>query len=171
MKFYQSGRSMVEMLGVLAIIGVLSVGAIAGYSKAMMKYKLNKQAEQISTLLNNALFYAGEFQVQSSASIVPYLIKLNAVPKEMIYGTTTAPALYDALHTRIGITWSKSTSMSVYNMAISMTDSDNGMDGCRNIINTILGVGLFYLKYYIFYRYFSAALKTMHRIIPASFAY
>ena len=46
------GRSMVEMLGVLAIIGVLSVGAIAGYSKAMMKYKLNKQAEQISWLLN-----------------------------------------------------------------------------------------------------------------------
>ena len=50
MKFYQSGRSMVEMLGVLAIIGVLSVGAIAGYSKAMMKYKLNKQAEQLNQL-------------------------------------------------------------------------------------------------------------------------
>ncbi len=32
-----TGRSMVEMLGVLAIIGVLSVGAIAGYSKAMIK--------------------------------------------------------------------------------------------------------------------------------------
>ena len=31
MKFYQSGRSMVEMLGVLAIIGVLSVGAISGH--------------------------------------------------------------------------------------------------------------------------------------------
>ena len=39
-----TGRSMVEMLGVLAIIGVLSVGAIAGYNKAMTKYKLNKQA-------------------------------------------------------------------------------------------------------------------------------
>ena len=39
-----AGRSMVEMLGVLAIIGVLSVEAIAGYSKAMTKYKLNKQA-------------------------------------------------------------------------------------------------------------------------------
>ena len=39
-----AGRSMVEMLGVLAIIGVLSVGAIAGYGKAMTKYKLNKQA-------------------------------------------------------------------------------------------------------------------------------
>ena len=33
----QNGRSMIEMLGVLAIIGVLSVGGIAGYSKAMMK--------------------------------------------------------------------------------------------------------------------------------------
>ena len=41
-----SGRSMVEMLGVLAIIGVLSVGAMSGYSKAMMKYKLNKQIGQ-----------------------------------------------------------------------------------------------------------------------------
>ena len=51
----QSGRSMVEKLGVLAIIGVLSVGAIAGYSKAMMKYKLNKQAEEFSFLLNEAI--------------------------------------------------------------------------------------------------------------------
>ena len=31
------GRSMIEMLGVLAIVGVLSVGGIAGYSKAMEK--------------------------------------------------------------------------------------------------------------------------------------
>ena len=28
----ESGRCMIEMLGVLAIIGVLSVGGIAGYS-------------------------------------------------------------------------------------------------------------------------------------------
>lgn len=37
-----NGRSMVEMLGVLAIIGVLSIGGIAGYSKAMEKLKWNK---------------------------------------------------------------------------------------------------------------------------------
>ena len=42
MKDNQFGRSMVEMLGVLAIIGVLSVGSISGYSMAMKKYKLNK---------------------------------------------------------------------------------------------------------------------------------
>ena len=35
----QTGRSMVEMLDVLAIIGVLSVGGIAGYRIAMEKWK------------------------------------------------------------------------------------------------------------------------------------
>ena len=52
----ESGRSMLEMLGVLAIIGVLSVGAMAGYSKAMMQHKLNKNSEEISYLLATALF-------------------------------------------------------------------------------------------------------------------
>ena len=37
----QSGRSMVEMLGVLAVIGVLSIGGIAGYSYGMDKYRAN----------------------------------------------------------------------------------------------------------------------------------
>ncbi len=40
-KNVENGRSMVEMLGTLAIIGVLSVGAIAGYSYAMDKYRAN----------------------------------------------------------------------------------------------------------------------------------
>ncbi len=40
----ENGRSMVEMLGVLAIIGVLSVGGIAGYTMAMNKYKANEIA-------------------------------------------------------------------------------------------------------------------------------
>ena len=41
-KNFEKGRSMIEMLGVLAIVGVLSVGGIAGYSKAMEKWKINK---------------------------------------------------------------------------------------------------------------------------------
>lgn len=49
----QSGRSMVEMLGVLAIIGVLSIGGISGYSKAMAKYRVNKTLDQISMLVMN----------------------------------------------------------------------------------------------------------------------
>ena len=38
----QSGRSMVEMLGVLAIIGVLSIGGIAGYTLSMRRYRANQ---------------------------------------------------------------------------------------------------------------------------------
>ena len=49
----ETGRSMIEMLGVLAIIGVLSVGGIAGYSKAMQKYRINKTIEQFSLISGN----------------------------------------------------------------------------------------------------------------------
>ena len=49
----QNGRSMVEMLGVLAIIGVLSAGGLAGYSKAMFKHKLNTTMDQITMLVTN----------------------------------------------------------------------------------------------------------------------
>ena len=38
----EQGRSMVEMLGTLAIIGVLSVGGIAGYTYAMNRYYTNE---------------------------------------------------------------------------------------------------------------------------------
>ena len=48
MKKLESGRSMVEMLGVLAIIGVLSVGGIAGYSLGMRKHRVNQIADTAS---------------------------------------------------------------------------------------------------------------------------
>ena len=42
-KFIKSeqGRSMVEILGVLAVIGVLSIGGIQGYRYAFTKYRAN----------------------------------------------------------------------------------------------------------------------------------
>lgn len=46
----QSGRSMVEMLGVLAIVGVLSIGGIAGYRTAMDKYVANQIANEINII-------------------------------------------------------------------------------------------------------------------------
>ena len=44
----QSGRSMVEMLGVLAVIGVLSVTAIGGYRYGMDKYHANEILKGVS---------------------------------------------------------------------------------------------------------------------------
>ncbi len=50
MRKNENGRSMIEMLGVLAIIGVLSVGGIYGYTVAMRKYKANEIAQTLSML-------------------------------------------------------------------------------------------------------------------------
>ena len=57
MKQNQFGRSMIEMLGVLAIVGVLSVGGIAGYSKAMEQFKINKMISGYSFLIQELLEY------------------------------------------------------------------------------------------------------------------
>ena len=46
----ESGRSMVEMLGVLAVVGVLSVGGISAYTTAMEKNKANELLHRASML-------------------------------------------------------------------------------------------------------------------------
>ena len=42
------GRSMIEMLGVLAIIGVLSIGGLAGYTMAMNRHRANVVSDYVS---------------------------------------------------------------------------------------------------------------------------
>ena len=80
-----TGRSMVEILGVLAIIGVLSVGAISGYSKAMFKYKLNKHTEQMTTIFNAITRNAKSFNnMQRGTILTSYLIKMGEIPTEMV---------------------------------------------------------------------------------------
>jgi Tfp pilus assembly protein PilE len=82
----ESGRSMVEMLGVLAIIGVLSVGGIAGYSKAMNKYKINKTTDQLSMLVANirTLYSSqGNYKGLTNATAVQY----GVVPGDMYTAT------------------------------------------------------------------------------------
>ena len=46
----ESGRSMVEMLGVLAIMGILSIGGIAGYTYAMNKLRANNTITYVNML-------------------------------------------------------------------------------------------------------------------------
>ena len=46
----ENGRSMVEMLGVLAIVGILSAGALKGYSNAMFKHKMNKTIDETTKI-------------------------------------------------------------------------------------------------------------------------
>ncbi len=79
----QSGRSMVEMLGVLAIIGVLSIGGISGYSKAMAKYRVNKTLDQISMLVMNirSMYSANTNYDGLGAQIA---IQMGIIPNDML---------------------------------------------------------------------------------------
>ena len=52
MKKIEFGRSMVEILGVLAIIGVLSVTGLYGYTVAMRKHKTNEMIRELIVRAN-----------------------------------------------------------------------------------------------------------------------
>ncbi len=50
----QSGRSMIEMLGVLAIIAILSIGGIVGFRLAMNYYQANQIAHELNMMRTDA---------------------------------------------------------------------------------------------------------------------
>ncbi len=83
MKINENGRSMIEMLGVLAIIGVLSVGGIAGYSKAMSKYRTNKMIDQATMLITNIRTMFAQQQSYADLNNAR-AVNLALVPEEMI---------------------------------------------------------------------------------------
>jgi len=88
----ESGRSMIEMLGVLAIIGVLTVAAITMYTMAMNKFKGNKAKEQISLINQNVVErYTGRNEYgEEGDDLTSVLIKTEAIPKNMDNGDGTA---------------------------------------------------------------------------------
>ena len=124
----QSGRSMVEMLGVLAIIGVLSVGGISGYSKAMAKFKLTKAQDQLTMLLMNirtAYATSPSYAGLNAEAAVNY----NLAPSDMISGTS--------LHNAFGGTVTLSTTNNDLNFSIEFNGL--GKETCASLASTDWG--------------------------------
>lgn len=135
MKFNELGRSMVEMLGVLAIIGVLSVGAISGYSAAMTKYKLNKQTEQIGSILDYLSFHSDELnrdRNNMSYHMLPLLIKLGVIPQEMIHENDSS-YIYDPFNNKILLYFGREATGNYFGVSIYFSNYDK--DSCRNLFN------------------------------------
>ncbi|MBO5039195.1 MAG: hypothetical protein J6C85_07075 [Alphaproteobacteria bacterium] len=67
----EQGRSMIEMLGVLAIVGVLSVGGIAGFNRAMFTYRQMSLMTELAEFIRDVMAYREEWRklaVSSGAS-------------------------------------------------------------------------------------------------------
>ena len=60
------GRTMVEMLGVLAIIGILSIGGIMGFRYAMNKYDAN---ETVNRLTKRAVMISSQRLLGQNANL------------------------------------------------------------------------------------------------------
>ena len=130
----ECGRSMIEMLGVLAIVGVLSVGGIAGYSKAMQQYKVNKLKTQTEDLIFNIKdAYKNEKTYgQPNEDLLPVLKSINVVPMDMLddnnndlFGNKVSVFMY---------TWSSYTRMGIkYEMPPNSTSVQN----CREMFHLL----------------------------------
>ncbi len=132
-----AGRSMVEMLGVLAIIGVLSVGAIAGYSKAMMKYKLNKHTEQMNTILSAVQQYRHEWKSMLYTPLKPYYQKMGLLPPEMI--KDNSDKIYDIFNNSIRLTTNGKVNNQSYALTIGFGYhlNSNNYDVCLNFFTVL----------------------------------
>ena len=80
----QSGRSMVEMLGTLAIIGILSVAAIVGYSYAMDKYRANRTMHDVNI---RAMDVMAQFDATGTATLDGWKDEPTLYPISLEEGT------------------------------------------------------------------------------------
>ncbi len=77
------GRSMVEMVGVLSIVGFLTFGGIIGYNRANEMLKFNNLRDQISTMVANVRSVFFKFDDYSSLN-EKALINIGVLPESMI---------------------------------------------------------------------------------------
>ena len=69
---------MIEMLGVLAIVGVLSAGAIAEFGKAVFRWKAIKCTEEYNLFISEMLVYEKDW--------IKMMSKQSSIPHSSIYG-------------------------------------------------------------------------------------
>lgn len=132
----QSGRSMVEMLGVLAIIGVLSVGGISGYSKAMTKFKITKTFDQVSmTVANVRTLYSGQRNYNGLATNIAY--KMGVIPAEMLASSTSKIVNAFQGYVELGSLSYNTNS----NAAFYLSYGNLGREACVSILTSDWGAG------------------------------
>ena len=80
---------MIEMLGVLAIIGVLSIGGMAGYAKMMAQQRINATLQQIQ-IITAKLSVQGSNGGSYEGLNAYTAYRLGALPSEIVDSVDTA---------------------------------------------------------------------------------
>lgn len=137
----QFGRSMVEMLGVLAIIGVLSAGALAGYHKAIFKHKLNTQSQQLNSVFGAITRYRDKIcQDQTNRNYTADFVVLNEIPQPMLRKNDTN-YFYDSFGSTMYIhramfTGGKGTIRFYYHQTNLNKGFNEYVESCRSFVST-----------------------------------
>lgn len=97
------GRSMIEMLGVLAIIAVLSVGGLAGYSKAIQMWKSNIQKNALTELMMTMIKIKPNLSRDMTGTVISTAVAgIGDMPENL---TLTANAFRDKNNNQLYIYW------------------------------------------------------------------
>ena len=141
----QCGRSMIEMLGVLAIIGVLSVGGIAGYSKAMQKYKINAAIENHRNIIMSLLQQTPNIsRANTNVNLNNIVYALELIPQswEVHFAGNNNAYLDDELGNGVVSSYYSDRDAMLYSIALNSENetsvNDINYQFCLNYITNII---------------------------------
>lgn len=140
----EKGRSMIEMLGVLAVIGVLTVGGMNIIGRARQMHETGQLISEVSKVAMTSKKMACEYDTEYG-SYTMYLYKSEAYSDELEYdkGSNKFIGPMDAM---IGITGDMSTfEVSVSDLTedacIQLASNDWGRKGTNGFLGVCIGSG------------------------------
>ena len=141
MKDLQTGRSMLEMLGVLAIVGVLTVGGFSLVSKVNNSNQTNNVIDEISSLAAKVRVVARDYS-SSDGSFMKYVCKGKAYPDVLECDVDSSSGDTDACNCSafIGnadVAYTVATAS--YPALFTLTASDLNEEMCMTLLTTNWG--------------------------------
>lgn len=127
----QCGRSMIEMIGVLAIIGVLSVGGLEMMTKSRKSSQTAELLGGVANMANNLLQnrkYAAEINSGYGGNCAKFLKQIGKLPAGLTYDSATGVA-----KTKIGASVAaQSDSDGYFTISVSGLDKETCIKAASN---------------------------------------